>query len=74
MQPQFLLNLFLIKLRDPMDRLQLSDILVPGAKLEPIILDGLQVTDLIDKTKQKQAEIIKLKEVDETQLRMVVQL
>jgi len=57
-----------------MDKLQISEILVEGAKLEAIKLNEKNVAQLIDEIKQKQAEVLKLKEVDQESLKMVVQL
>jgi hypothetical protein len=57
-----------------MDKLQISEILVKDAKLEAVKLNEKNVAKLIDETKQKQAEVLKLKEVDQERLRMVVQL
>lgn len=57
-----------------MDKLQISQILVKDAKLEVIQLIEQNVAQLIDETKQKQAEVLKLKEVDQESLKMVVQL
>lgn len=59
-----------------MEKLEVSQILVSGAELsaEKLNEKNQTVTKLIDETKQKQAEILKLKEVDQERLRMVVQL
>jgi hypothetical protein len=57
-----------------MDKLQISQILVKDAKLEVIKLIEKNVAQLINETKQKQAEVLKLKEVDQESLKMVVQL
>ncbi|WP_153825434.1 hypothetical protein [Niastella caeni] len=57
-----------------MDKIQISEILVKDAKLEAIKLNEKNVAKLIDETKQKQAEVLKLKEVDQESLKMVVQL
>jgi hypothetical protein len=59
-----------------MGNLQVNQILVQDAKLEAIIISDTDhsVKKLIDETKQKQVEILKLKEVDQERLRMVVQL
>lgn len=59
-----------------MKKLHADNILVENAKLEAVKLSETNATTskLIDDTKQKQAEILKLKEVDEERLRMVVQL
>jgi hypothetical protein len=57
-----------------MNKLQISEILVKGARLEAIKLNEKNVAQLIDETKQQQAEVLKLKEVDQESLKMVVQL
>jgi hypothetical protein len=57
-----------------MNKLQISQILVKDAKLEVIKLNEKNVAQLIDETKQKQAEILKLKEIDQESLNMFVQL
>jgi hypothetical protein len=59
-----------------MEKLQITQILVKDAKLEAVKLNenNATVTKLIDETKQKQVEVLKLKEVDQETLRMVVQL
>ena len=59
-----------------MAKLQASQILVKDAKLtvEKISEKNVAVTKLIDDTKQKQSEILKLKQVDQDSLRTVVQL
>ena len=59
---------------DIMNKLQISQILVKDAKLEVIKLNEKNVAQLIDETKQKQAEILKLKEIDQESLNMFVQL
>jgi hypothetical protein len=58
------------------NKLQASSILVKNAKLFAVKLSetDLAVTKLIDETKQRQTEVLKLKEVDQESLRMVVQL
>jgi hypothetical protein len=66
--------LHLSKHGDIMDKLQISQILVKDAKLEVIKLSEKNVAQLIDETKQKQAEVLKLKEIDQESLKMVVQL
>jgi hypothetical protein len=66
--------LHLNKQGDIMDKLQISQILVKDAKLEVIKLIEKNVAQLINETKQKQAEVLKLKEVDQESLKMVVQL
>ncbi len=59
-----------------MEKLHVTQILVKNAKLTAVKLNetSITVTKLIDETKQKQAEVLKLKEVDQERLRMVVQL
>lgn len=59
-----------------MEKLQVNQILVKDAKLSAVQLNetNVTVTNLINETKQKQAEVLKLKEVDQERLRMVVQL
>jgi hypothetical protein len=57
-----------------MNKLQISQILVKDAKLEVIKLNEKNVAQLIDETKQKQAEVLKLKEIDQESLNTVVQL
>jgi hypothetical protein len=59
-----------------MEKLQVNQILVKDAKLSAVKLNetNVTVTNLINETKQKQAEVLKLKEVDQERLRMVVQL
>ena len=58
-----------------MSKLQASQILIKDAQLTLVILQAADanVTKLIDETKQKQAEVLKLKEVDQERLRMAVQ-
>ncbi len=59
-----------------MEKLQVNQILVKDAKLSAVKLNesNVTVTNLINETKQKQAEVLKLKEFDQERLRMVVQL
>ena len=59
-----------------MGNLQVTQILVENAKLSAVKLSDSNptVTKMISDTKQKQAEVLKLKEVDQERLRMVVQL
>jgi len=59
-----------------MKKLQITQILVKGAKLNAVKLDEANraVTKIINATKQRQTEVLKLKEVDQERLRMVVQL
>lgn len=57
------------------EKLQMADILVADAKLAAytLVLDE-NTKQFLDDTNQKQEEILKLKEVNEECLRMVVQL
>lgn len=57
------------------DKLQMTDILVANAELSAftIKMDD-NTTKFLNETKQKQDEVLKLKEVNEERLRMVVQL
>lgn len=59
-----------------MGNLQVTQILVPNAKLSAVKLSENSATIIkrISETKQKQADVLKLKEVDQDRLRMVVQL
>ena len=59
-----------------MTRLTVSEVLIDGAKLEVEKVDFSkpEVALLFTETKEKQEEIKKLKEVDEEQLKLVVQL
>ncbi|MBK9984476.1 MAG: hypothetical protein IPP15_19265 [Saprospiraceae bacterium] len=58
-----------------MHKITASQILVEGAQLTVTHLtNDVDTLKLIDETKQKQAEVLKLKEVDQDRLRMVVQL
>lgn len=59
---------------DIMNKLQISQILVKDASLEVIELNEKNVAQLINETRQKQAEVLKLKEVDQESLKVVVQL
>jgi hypothetical protein len=57
------------------EKLQIADILVADAKLDAYILVLDENTkQFLEETNQKQEEILKLKEVNEECLRMVVQL
>jgi hypothetical protein len=58
-----------------MDRIQVAQILVKDAKLtaEKLNNNNTSVTNLINETKKKQVEVLKLREVDQERLRMVVQ-
>jgi len=59
-----------------MEKIQVNQILVKDATLAAVKLNetNVTVTNLINETKQKQVEVLKLKEVDQERLRMVVQL
>jgi hypothetical protein len=60
-----------------MIRLKVSDVLIEGAKLAVEEIDFSSQPDvarLFEETKETQEEIKKLKEVDEEQLKLVVQL
>lgn len=59
-----------------MEKLQVTHILVKNAKVVAVKLSetNAAVTNMIDETKKKQVEVLKLKEVDQDRLRMVVQL
>lgn len=60
-----------------MKKLQISQILVKDKKLVAINLSENSSSDLkilIEDIKQKQAEVLKLKEVDQESLRKVIQL
>ena len=55
--------------------MQLEDILIPNAQLSAFTIElNEDTTKLIRETQQKQDEVLKLKEVNEERLRMVVQL
>ena len=54
---------------------QASEILVKDAELKAIELENsVEILQLIETTQQRQEEILKLKIVDQDNLRMVVQL
>ena len=58
-----------------MEKITLSQILIKGAKLQVEKLSvNPSIAKLIDDTKKKQEEILKLKEINQENLRMVVQL
>lgn len=59
-----------------MGKLPVTQILVKNAKLSAVKLceTNPTITKLISETRQKQADVLKLKEVDQDRLRMVVQL
>ncbi len=57
------------------DKLQMADILVANAVLSAFTIEmDDNTTKFLNETKQKQDEVLKLKEVNEERLRMVVQL
>ena len=59
-----------------MERLTLSHVLVKDAKIEvkTISKSNEAVSKYIDETRKKQQEILKLKEINQESLKMVVQL
>lgn len=59
-----------------MEKLTLSQILIKDAKLQVLKLSNTDplVSKLINETKKKQQELLKLKQVNQEDLRMVVQL
>jgi hypothetical protein len=59
-----------------MEKLQVTHILVKNAKVVAVKLSetNAAVTNMINETQKKQVEVLKLKEVDQERLRMVVQL
>lgn len=60
-----------------MTRLKISEILEKGAQLEVKVVDFAQqpeIAKLFEETKARQEDLKKLKEVDEEQLKLVVQL
>lgn len=59
-----------------MEKLQLENILVKDANLQAFRVKDtdLEVKRLFEQTKENQAKVLKLKEVDQERLRMVVQL
>ena len=59
-----------------LEQIQVNQILVKDAKLAAVKLNetNVAVINLVNKTKQKQVEVLKLKDVDHERLRMVVQL
>jgi len=59
-----------------MKKLQITDILTEGAVLVAKELNAgdKEVQRLIEETKQKQAEVLKLGQIDQERLRLVVQL
>lgn len=57
------------------DKLQMEDILIPDAQLNAFLIEeNSPTTKFFDEIKVKQDEVLKLKEVNEERLRMVVQL
>ena len=58
-----------------MEKITLSQILIKGAKLQVEKLNvNPSIAKLIDDTRKKQEEVLKLKEINQENLRMVVQL
>lgn len=58
-----------------MEKLSLTQILIKDAKLQVVKLrDNASAVKLIDETRKKQEEVLKLKEVSQENLRLVVQL
>lgn len=59
-----------------MEKIKITQILMENAKLTAVKLSTTDknVEKLISDTKQKQADVLKLKEVDQERLKMVVQL
>ncbi len=58
-----------------MEKITLSQILIKGAKLQVEKLSvNTSISKLIDDTRKKQEEVLKLKEINQENLRMVVQL
>jgi hypothetical protein len=58
-----------------MEKLQISQFLVPGAEIKAVKLrQSAAVKQAIEETIQQQAEILKLKNVDQETLKLVVQL
>ncbi|HGE5777719.1 hypothetical protein [Flavobacterium psychrophilum] len=58
-----------------MEKLSLTQILIKDAKLQVVKLtENVAFTKLIDETRKKQEEILKLKQVNQESLRLVVQL
>ena len=58
-----------------MEKLQANQILVKDANIRAVKLDATDATiiKMIEDTKKQQANVLKLKEVDQERLRMVVQ-
>ena len=57
-----------------MSRVTASQILVKNERLEVVKLKASFVNELIISTKKKQSDVRKLKEVDQEELKLVVQL
>lgn len=58
-----------------MEKLQLSQILLPGAEIKPVKLrQSAALQKAIEETMELQDEILKLKNVDQETLKLVVQL
>lgn len=57
------------------EKLQMEDILIPNAALDAFIIEmDVPTTKYFEGIEKKQNEVLKLKEVNEERLRMVVQL
>lgn len=57
-----------------MTKLQALNILKKDFKLSTVKLSGADVVKQVDETKQKQSAVLKLKDVDQERLKVVVQL
>jgi hypothetical protein len=59
-----------------MKKIQFADILKPGESLVAFTVDATNpaVQQRLDDTKQKQEELLKLKEIDHDQLKQIIQL
>ena len=59
-----------------MEKLQAKDILIKDANLKAVRFNDSNITiiKLIEETNQKQADVLKLKEIDQEKLNMVIQL
>jgi hypothetical protein len=57
-----------------MEKTDVSKILIKDANLKIINLNEETAKKLIEETKQRQAEVLKLKEINRDMLKMVVQL
>lgn len=57
------------------EKLQMEDILIPNAALDAFVIEmDVPTTKYFEEIEKKQNEVLKLKEVNEERLRMVVQL